>query len=63
MRNARPYKPGPTGNPLVDAIGVGLRERFVKVPYEPIPERLVAIAQKLDDEQSSVRTDRSNDGN
>ena len=48
------HQPGPTGHPIVDAVGAGLRARFAKTAEEPIPEHLIALVQRIDDAWSTL---------
>ena len=52
--------PGPTGNPITDAVGAGLRARFASAGEEPMPEHLIAIVRRIEEERSSQSQNVSN---
>ena len=65
MHTVRPrYGPGPTGNPITDAVGAGLRDLFGSTVDEPVPDYLIAVLRKIEEaeQQAATFSDRINKG-
>jgi hypothetical protein len=63
VRTVRPrYEPGPTGNPITDAVGAGLRDLFASTVDEPVPDYLIAVLLKIEEteQQAATFSDRIN---